>query len=191
MLLSLSSNDSHLMIAQTIYALLKRDSTTRIQFKFDTEDYQRLELVTLICGSFSIVAATGVLLMYLHLSIYYPFDANRVSLHCVIFSIVLSLVDHCLNLTALYYDVHDTLCVSFRFVDGVLPLISCCLLAMVGVHLLLVFCFHIRHWPCRPEYVYFPISILYGVIGNLRSFFSNDIPPNFRVINADVPHDCW
>jgi hypothetical protein len=192
MLLSISSNEAHMMAAQTIHPVFEEDpSAPWVQFKFDTEEYQQLKLVSFICGSLSIAAAVGVLMMYLHLLIYHPLDANRVSLHCVIFSIVLSLVDHCLNLAALNYGVHDTLCVSFRAADAVIPLISCCLLAMVGVHLLLVFNFHVRRWPCRPEYIYFPISIVYGVIGNIRGFISNDVPPNFRVIYADVPHDCW
>ncbi|KAI8331381.1 hypothetical protein BC941DRAFT_159747 [Chlamydoabsidia padenii] len=164
---------------------------TRVQFEFTRDDYHRLELATVLCGSFSMVAAMAVLVSYTHLILYYPRDANRVSLHCVIFATLLSLADHCLNLAALHYRVNDVFCSSFRKIDGVITLVSCCLLAVVGFHLLLVFCFHVRHWPCRPEYILFPLSIVYAITGNLRGFISNEIPVHFRVVHFDITYDCW
>ncbi|CAO3596384.1 unnamed protein product [Absidia cylindrospora] len=164
---------------------------TNPQFRFNNDQYRQLEIATITCGSVSVVAAMSVLGMYTYLLIYYPRDANRVSLHCVIASIIFSLVDHCFNLAALRTDIDSAFCDSFRAIDGFVTLASSCLLAMVGVHLLLVFYFHVRRWPCRPEYILIPAAVIYAVIGNILGYVWNDAPDDFHAIYLQIPHLCW
>ncbi|ORZ08408.1 hypothetical protein BCR42DRAFT_471864 [Absidia repens] len=183
-------------IIETMQELLEEEPysvgvITNPQFRFNNDQYRQLEIATITCGSISVVAAMSVLSMYTYLLIYYPRDANRVSLHCVIASIIFSLVDHCFNLAALRTDINSSFCDSFRAIDGFVTLASSCLLGMVGVHLLLVFYFHVRRWPCRPEYILIPIAVVYAVVGNILGYVWNNVPEDFHTIYLQLPHLCW
>ncbi|ORZ24532.1 hypothetical protein BCR42DRAFT_468753 [Absidia repens] len=166
-------------------------SATNPQFTFSNHQYRKLEEVTIICACFSICAAFLVLSMYCYLLKYHPTDANRVSLHCVIFSIILSTLSQALNLAALRSDIEIGFCHAFRVMDNLFTLTSSCLLAMVGVYLLLLFHFDIHSWPCRPEFILMPIAIVYAFFGNIRSYLFDDTPDEFRAIYLEIPHLCW
>ncbi|CAO3599883.1 unnamed protein product [Absidia cylindrospora] len=166
-------------------------TATNPQFTFSNHEYRRLEEATIICACFSIFAAFLVLSMYCYLLKYHPVDANRVSLHCVIFSIILSTLSQALNLTALRSDIENGFCNAFRVMDNLFTLISSCLLAMVGVYLLLLFHFHIHYWPCRPEFILMPIAVVYSIFGNIRSYLYDDTPDDFHAVYLKIPHLCW
>jgi hypothetical protein len=166
-------------------------NTMNPQFYFTNSQYERFEIATIVCSSISIVAAFLVISMYIYLHIHSPGDAGRVSLHCVIASTIFSLLDQITNLAALRSDVKSQYCTAFRILNSIFSLESSCLLGLVGIHLMLVFCFHVRNWPCRPEYILFPISVLYTIAGNMLGFIENDVPVGFRTIFLQTTDECW
>lgn len=167
------------------------DQVKNPQFRFTNAQYEQFENAAIICSAISIVAACMVISMYTYLHIQKPGDAGRVSLHCVIASTFFSLLSQITNLAALRSDLKSQYCTAFRIISSIFSLEASCLLGLVGIHLMLVFCFHVRHWPCRPEYILFSVSVLYTIIGNLLGFIENDVPPNFQTIFLHTSNECW
>ncbi|KAI8099431.1 uncharacterized protein BX664DRAFT_345500 [Halteromyces radiatus] len=165
--------------------------TLKPQFIFTFDQYKQLQFATIICGSLSLLAGILVLLVYCYMVYIQPRDANRVSLHCVIASIMLSMLEHVLNIASLYTNYNAQFCKAFRYLDGILPLITPCLLGMVGVHFLLVFYFHVHTWPCRPEYILIPSAVIYAIIGNIYSFVYDNSPHEFHTLFFPLAHQCW
>ncbi|CAO3613384.1 unnamed protein product [Cunninghamella echinulata] len=163
----------------------------KAQFVFQYNQYDILYKVELICTILSVVASVIVLIVYGYMLYYHPTDAQRVSLHCVIFAILVSLVNHGLDLKSLQNDVNTSYCHAFLIVDSILTLLTSSLLSMVGIHLFLLFVLDMK-WPCRPEYLLIPMSLLYSFVGSLYCIFGTQ--NNSRMVESlffEVDNFCW
>lgn len=160
------------------------------QFNYTQAQLDQLQLASEISTILSMVAIVLIIVVYIYMLFYHPRDANRVSLRCVIGANVVTLVDHSLVLNLGYVTLDTAYCQSFRVLDGLFTIMSCCLLGVVGVHLFLVLVCHLR-WPCRPEYILIPACVGFTFVANVFSFTDESLPPEFeKLIHADT-RECW
>ncbi|CAO3636343.1 unnamed protein product [Cunninghamella blakesleeana] len=163
----------------------------KAQFQFDYDQYEIFHKTELVCTLLSIIASIIVLIVYVYMLFYHSTNAHRVSLHCVILSIVVALINHVLDLVSLHVDVNTDYCHSFLIVDSILTLLSAALLSMVGIHLFLLFVMDAK-WPCRPEYILIPVGCVYSFIGSLYCiFWTNNENRLIKPLFFKADNFCW
>lgn len=128
------------------------------------QHYPEIIKTAVIASSISIFACVLIILSYIYLNAYHSSKANRVSLRCVFLASIMNLINSLCNVLILLQSSNTTLCKVSSTVTMFSRVMGAAFLTIVGVNLVLVFVFNVAYTAKQLEWMYYPGTLLFGII---------------------------
>lgn len=145
-----------------------------------------LRTITVICAFVSIVACLTTIIVYLLLRWLYKAKASRVSLRCVILSIIATMLSAIFDIVSVHISEASSPCFYIAVVNQYCTVASTAFLTLIGVNLLVVFVFHLKHKKYL-EHVYYTAALLYS-LGSLAMPIYHTLHP---CVQNNGRNTCW
>lgn len=128
------------------------------------QKYPEIIKAAVITSSISIFSCILIILSYIYLKTYHSNKANRVSLRCVFLASIMNLINSTFNIFTLLQCGNTTLCKASSVVTMFSRVMGAAFLTIVGINLVLVFVFNVAYTANQLERIYYPGTLLFGLI---------------------------
>ncbi|KAI8391445.1 uncharacterized protein BYT42DRAFT_610676 [Radiomyces spectabilis] len=155
-------------------------------FQYTDAQFHALRLTSIIVSGIALSCAVTSMTTYIYMLIYEKKRANRVSLRCVMLSILAFIPNAIMNLIAVVVPQNSRFCRVWEILGSFLSVASAAFLGLVGLNLVLVFVIGVKQ-PERLEWFYYPGVLIYCMIPTVVG-----IEDVYKVLSTNqYNHQCW
>ncbi|ORY94706.1 hypothetical protein BCR43DRAFT_564967 [Syncephalastrum racemosum] len=145
-----------------------------------------LRTLNVVCSLLSLLGCITTISVYVLLRWLYKYKASRVSLRCVFFSTIMNMGNAICDMSFAFIPDTSSACYPLAIVNNYCAVASSAFLTLIGVNLLVVFVFQLKHKKYH-EYIYYIFALLYSVVSLALPIYYVQAPCAPEGEN----HTCW
>jgi hypothetical protein len=156
------------------------------KYLYSPHSFLVLRTLNLACSFISLVACIITIAVYVLLRWLYKCRASRVSLRCVFFSTVMNMGNAICDISVSLIPDESVACYPLAIINNYCAVASSAFLTLIGVNLLVVFVFQLKHKEYH-EHLYYIFALLYSLISLALPIYYTQAPCDLEEGN----HTCW